>query len=69
MRVFATVLLAASMTSIACAKSENAAKKSYCVASNEEGNWVFLTALENKSGVRLWGNFKGLKADAAEVRI
>jgi len=69
MKVFTTALFAASMASIACADSENAAMKSYCVANNDDGNWVFFTALENNSGARLWGNFKGLKADAATVSI
>ena len=69
MKVFTTALFAASMASIACADSENAAMKSYCVANDDDGNWVFFTALENNAGARLCGNFKGLKADAATVYI
>ena len=66
MKVLATALLAASMASIACAASE---KKSYCVAKNDEGNWVFLTASEKNSGASLSGSFKGLREDAATVHI
>ena len=64
MKVFATALLAATMTSTATAGSEQL----YCVG--QDGNsWIFLTLIENSVKSRIQGNFKGPRDEACELQL
>ena len=68
MKVFATALLAATMATTACAKSENGAERLYCVGQNEK-DWIFVTLVQNSVKARLQGTFKGPKEDIATLQF
>ena len=64
MKVLASALLAAAMTSTASAGSEQL----YCVGQDGRA-WIFLTLIENSVKSRIQGNFKGPRDEACELQL